>query len=84
KECLQICDKKNILLNNQKFIDFFDCSKKKYKKSMESIESIRNNIAHAQNSILEGSNIEIMSDALNFCEHFLIRSDDAVLELAKN
>lgn len=84
KECLQIYDKKNILLNNQKFIDFFDCSKKKFKKSMESIESIRNNIAHAQNSILEGSNIEIMSDALNFCEHFLIRSDDAVLELAKN
>lgn len=82
QECLQLCDKKIILLRSHDFIEFVRCSKKSFKKILESIESIRNNISHAQNSIMDEMTIDKISDALQFCEDFLTHSDEEVLKLA--
>jgi predicted transcriptional regulator len=55
-ECLQFCDKKTILLSTGEFLDQFGFSKSKFKKLLDDIEIIRNELAHSQNSIV--SNLE--------------------------
>jgi len=82
QECLQLCDKKRILMQSGDFISVFCHSKSSFKKILESIESIRNNISHAQNSIMDEMTIDKISDALQFCEDFLTHSDEEVLKLA--
>ena len=82
QEWFQVCVKKRILMQSGYFISVFCYSKNSFKKILESIESIRNNISHAQNSIMEEMTIDKISDALQFCDDFLTHSDEEVLKLA--
>lgn len=81
-ECLELCDKRDILAKSKEFRDEFDISRKFFDSFVKGIEKIRNELAHSQNSII--SNIEwaefikTVSDA----ETFLINSDNKVEDMA--
>jgi len=51
-ECLQLCDKKSILVTTDKFMNQFTFTKSSFKKLLENCETLRNEIAHSQNSII--------------------------------
>ena len=81
-ECLELCDKRDILAKSKEFRDEFDMSKNSFDSFVKGIEKIRNELAHNQNSII--SNIEwaefikIISDT----EEFLTKSDNKVEAIA--
>ncbi len=81
-ECLQLCDKRDILLRSEYFLELIDMSRKNFRKFMRSIEAIRNNLAHSQNSIIDSIEFNVMGTVISDCEKFLLRSDNAALSAA--
>ncbi len=81
-ECLELCDKRDILAKSKEFMDEFGENRKSFDSFVKGIEKTRNELAHSQNSII--SNIEwaefikIVSDA----EVFLVKSDNKVEAIA--
>ncbi|GEM_PF-5207960 len=78
-ECLQLCDKKIILINCPSFLETFDLSKTKFKDLMETLEVIRNEIAHNQTSIISNKGvIKLCNMVTTLLE--IIRKSDSIIE----
>jgi hypothetical protein len=81
-ECLEFCDKRDILAKTKEFRDKFSVSRKSFDSFVKGMEKIRNELAHSQNSII--SNIE-WAEFINIVsndETFLINSDNEVEAMA--
>lgn len=77
-ECLQLCDKRELLLNTEDFLAMFKFTKKKFKSLVGRAEVIRNELAHSQNSIVANMDWNKFVNTIQTTEKFLIESDHEV------
>ena len=77
-ECIQICDKKSILLKTDLFLESFEYSKTKFKNLLENSESIRNELAHSQNSIIANLNWNEFVSTIGELKEFLNNSEKKI------
>jgi hypothetical protein len=82
-ECLQFCDKRDILIKSEKFLNKFNFSKNAFEKLLKSAEKIRNELAHSQNSIIANIVWKNFVLTLSEIDTFLIRSDTEIEEIAR-
>ena len=81
-ECLQLCDKRELLKNNGDFRNLFGFSKNKFDTFIKRSEKIRNELAHSQNSIISNMNWEKFVGTISLTEQFLVVSDTEVERIA--
>jgi len=81
-ECLQFCDKRDLLTKSNCFIKDFDMSKKKFDTFVKQVEKIRNELAHSQNSIISNVEWSVFVETVSHLEDFLISSDSKVEHIA--
>ncbi|MGR3177197.1 MAG: CBS domain-containing protein [Candidatus Anammoxibacter sp.] len=74
-ECLQLCDKREILKESDDFIKKIDIPKKCFNTFAKRVEKIRNNLAHSQNSIIGDIKWDVFVETLSHLENFLKKSD---------
>jgi predicted transcriptional regulator len=77
-ECIQICDKKTILLKTESFLESFEYSKTRFKNLLENSESIRNELAHSQNSIIANLNWKDFVSTISELKDFLTKSEKTI------
>jgi hypothetical protein len=82
-ECLQFCDKRDLLKQVDDFLGMFNFSKNKFKIYMEKAETIRNELSHSQNSIISNLEWNEFIKTMEIVEKFLIESDTEVERIAK-
>lgn len=81
-ECLQFCDKRDLLLKSDDFLTAFEFSKKMFKSFIGRAEIIRNELVHSQNSIIANLGWDKFTETIAKTEVFLIKSDNEVERLA--
>ncbi len=81
-ECLQFCDKRDLLTKSIRFIKEFDLSKEKFATFVKEVEKIRNELAHSQNSIIADIEWSDFVEIVSHLEAFLICSDSKVEHIA--
>jgi len=80
-ECLQFCDKRDLLKKSDDFIKKFDISKKRFDTLVKQVEKIRNELAHSQNSIISNIEWSVFVETISQLENFLIGSDANVEQI---
>lgn len=80
-ECLQLCDKRSILLNNTTFLSLTKFSKTGFTSFMRKLERIRNELAHSQNSIIANLKWVELNATIQQINLFLERSEEQVERL---
>ena len=81
-ECLQLCDKRDLLAKSEAFRIKFNISKKKFDSFVKRVEKVRNKIAHSQNSIIANVDWNIFVEIVSYLEKFLEESDEKVEHMA--
>ncbi|MHA1221369.1 MAG: CBS domain-containing protein, partial [Candidatus Heimdallarchaeota archaeon] len=81
-ECLQFCDKRDLLAKSENFRKDFNISRKQFDSFVKQVEKIRNELAHSQNSIISNIEWPVFVETVSRLEDFLIRSDVKVEHLA--
>jgi predicted transcriptional regulator len=79
-ECLQFCDKREILKSTPEFILFFNFLENNFDKYLKIVEKIRNELAHSQNSIISNVKWNIFIEAISRIEIFLVQSEQIIEE----
>lgn len=79
-ECLQLCDKKEILLRNKEFLEKFSYSKTRFKDFLENAEKIRNELAHSQSSIIANLSWQGFTRTINDTKQFLLKSEIEIIQ----
>lgn len=74
-ECLQLCDKREILNQTQEFREKFHFSKNKFESLLKNVEKIRNEIAHSQSSIISNLEWSNFVSTINDVKSFLSLSE---------
>lgn len=82
-ECLQFCDKRDLLKKIDDFLGIFKFSKSKFETHMGRAETIRNELAHSQNSIISNLEWNKFIETIAIIEKFLVESDTEVERIAK-
>ena len=82
-ECIQLCDKRDLLNKNRNFRECFKFSKKQFDKFIKRAERIRNELAHSQNSITSNMSWEKFVTTISLAENYLLISDNEVERIAK-
>jgi len=82
-ECIQLCDKKNILKSTNEFREEFSFSKNQIERLLKDIEKIRNELAHSQNSITSNLEWTEFVKTISDAEMFLNKSEKIVEEKAR-
>lgn len=77
-ECIQLCDKRDILKTTENFTKEFDYSKKEFEKLLKNVEIVRNELAHSQNSIIANLEWTDFVNAIKMTEEFLIKSEKKI------
>ncbi len=77
-ECLQISDKKTILIKTESFLKTYEFSKTKFKDLLEKTESIRNELVHSQNSIISNLDWKDFTYCIESIKLFLEKSEEQV------
>ena len=83
-ECLQFCDKKELLSKSDEFLDVFEFGKTAFQKFLKRAEDIRNELAHSQNSIILNLEWKKFYKTLSTAEEFLLKSDAEVEKRARD
>jgi hypothetical protein len=83
-ECLQFCDKKELLSKSGAFLDVFGLGKNDFQKFLKRAEDIRNELAHSQKSITSNWEWNKFYKTLSAAETFLLKSDVEVEKMARN
>jgi hypothetical protein len=78
-DCLQFCDKRDILMQSKSFLKQFSYLEKKFERFLKDIEIVRNDLAHSQNSVYTSLKWADFVVTINETETFLANSE----ELAK-
>ena len=81
-ECLQFCDKRDLLKKSDDFIKEFDISNKRFDTFVKRVEKMRNELAHSQNSIVSNIEWSVFVETVSYLEDFLINSDIKVEHIA--
>ncbi len=81
-ECLQFCDKRDLLAKSEDFRKDFNFSRKQFDSFAKQVEKIRNELAHSQNSIISNIEWPIFVETVSRLEDFLIKSDEKVENIA--
>ncbi|MGB2908134.1 MAG: hypothetical protein WBB73_13595, partial [Candidatus Aminicenantaceae bacterium] len=81
-ECLQFCDKRDLLANSEYFRKDFDISRKQFDSFVKRVEIIRNELAHNQSSIISNIEWPVFVKTVSYLEEFLIKSDTKVEHIA--
>lgn len=79
-ECIQICDKREILRATDKFREDFKFSKNRFEKLLKNVEKIRNELAHSQNSIIANLEWTDFVNAIKSVKEFLVKSEEKIEE----
>ena len=79
-ECLQLCDKREILKQTDAFREIFKYSKTKFKDFVEDVEKVRNEIAHSQSSIIANLPWENFVATINNVKTFLLISENEIIK----
>jgi CBS domain len=81
-ECLQFCDKADLIVRTDTIRAVFgDCSNNQLRELLKRAEDLRNNLAHSQSDLSDNSGWEsILSDASEI-EKILKRSDQSIEQL---
>lgn len=82
-ECVQFCDKRDLLRENNDFLEAFCFSKRRLTSLLSRAERIRNDLAHSQNSIIASMEWPKLTETITGIEAFLIASDHKVERLAQ-
>ncbi|WP_194775797.1 CBS domain-containing protein [Pararhodonellum marinum] len=77
-ECIQICDKRDILRSADKFREDFDFSKSRFERLLKNTEKIRNELAHSQNSIIANLEWTEFVSTLKSAKEFLVKSEEKI------
>lgn len=80
-ECIQLCDKRDLLVKSEDFREDFDISRKQFDSFVKQVEKIRNELAHSQNSIISNTDWPVFVETVSRLEDFLIKSDAKVEHL---
>jgi hypothetical protein len=83
-ECLQFCDKKELLSKSEEFLKVFEIGKNAFQKFLKRAEDIRNELAHSQNSIISNLEWNKFYKTLSTAETFLLKSDVEIEKMARN
>lgn len=75
-ECMQFCDKRDLLLKSPEFMKDFDFSRRNFESFVKNLEEIRNNLAHSNYSIIETIEWSRLIEIISRAEAFLIDSDN--------
>lgn len=75
-ECIQLGDKRDILLGIPDFLKMFSFSKKAFDKFMKTVETIRNETAHSQHSIIDSLDWPRFVKVVQDIETFLDKAED--------
>ena len=81
-ECLQLCDKRDLLAKSEDFRKEFNFSRNQFDSFVKQVEEIRNELAHSQNSIISNIEWPVFVETVSRLEDFLIRSDIKVEKIA--
>ncbi len=81
-ECLQFCDKRDLLRKSEDFRNEFHISRKEFDSFAKSVEKIRNELAHSRNSIISNTEWLNFANTISYLEDFLIISDEKVEHIA--
>lgn len=81
-ECLQLCDKRDLLAKSESFRKEFNISKIKFDLFVKRVEKVRNEIAHSQNSIIANIDWNNFVETVSYLEKFLEESDEKVEHMA--
>jgi hypothetical protein len=82
-DCLQFCDKRDLLLGNEELRKKLDIeSKSNGKDLLDEVEKLRNRLAHSQQDLVEGTTWPELIEVIERMEALVHRSDDAVERLA--
>lgn len=79
-ECLQFCDKREVLKNTREFILYFNFLKNKFDKFLIIVEKIRNELVHNQNSLISNVKWNIFIETISLIEKFLFESEQIIEE----
>ena len=84
-ECLQFCDKRDLILDIQKLRNQLNLgSKKKAHSLLTKAEELRNKIAHSQEDLVQGTSWPKLIDLVAQIESVVAKSDQEVEEIAKS
>lgn len=81
-DCLQLCDKRNLLEDSDRFLKSFGFAKESYHLFVEDIEILRNELAHSQESIISNLEWARMVEIIGGVEKFLSASDEIIEDMA--
>lgn len=79
-ECLQLCDKREILRQTDGFREIFNFSKTKFKDFVEDVEKVRNEIAHSQSSIIANLPWDNFTSTIDIIKTFLSKSEEEIIK----
>ena len=83
-DCLQFCDKRDLLLKSEKLRSKLDIGSKKVgDRVLKHVEQLRNSLAHSQEDLSQGVGWEMVSKTTAWMESFLSYSDDLIEDLAR-
>jgi predicted transcriptional regulator len=77
-ECLQFCDKRDILKNTSEFNSVFNFSESEFEEFLKTVEKIRNELAHSQSSIISNLEWNTFTETISCIEKFLSESEQII------
>lgn len=77
-ECIQICDKRELLKVTDSFIQEFKYTKSGFERLLKNVEKIRNELAHSQNSIIANVKWSDFVNSIRMVKEFLVQSEDKI------
>lgn len=84
-ECLQLCDKRNLVLARDDLRDSMGLTAATRNRSLlERAEQLRNVLAHSLQDLVQGSSSEEVIDVVEWVETVVHTSDERVEQKAKN
>lgn len=81
-DCLQLCDKRDLLAKCDQFIPEIGFPKKEFIVFVKRIENVRNNLAHSRDSVTSTLNWSDFVETLSRVEEFLTKSDSRLEQTA--
>lgn len=79
-ECIQLGDKRDILSSFPEFLKQFGCSKKEFERLLRTTETIRNEIAHSQYTIINSLDWARFVSTLLKLEELLEKSEEELIK----
>ena len=79
-ECIQLSDKRDILSSYPEFLKQFDCSRNEFERLMRTTETIRNEIAHSQQTIINSLDWSRFVNTILKLENLLEKSEEELIK----